>query len=361
MKEMASAEARDASDPCRRRWYRNPRVVKKARPSRIDATLATLYAGRVTTTRHATDEPQTAPAVLMVRPAHFAANPETSASNFFQSAGGGEDVTARAQQEFDALAVRLGAAGVRVLAFAGRSEAALPDEVFPNNWLSLHADGTAVVYPLLAANRRPERRLALLDELRRAGYRIDRVVDLTALEQRGQYLEGTGSLVLDRSNRIAYAALSPRTHRQALAEFGRLLGYEIVSFDTADRAGRPVYHTNVLMSVGGDFAAICSAAIRDGRERQRVLESLAATGREIIELTPDQMHAFAGNLLALRGAETPVIALSAAAHASLLASQRAALAAHGELVTADLSTIERFGGGSVRCMLTEITCPGGDD
>ena len=168
-------------------------------------------------------EPQTADAVLMVRPAHFARNAETAASNFFQHSAADESVSAlRAQREFDSLALALAGAGVRVHQFAGQQGAALPDEVFPNNWLSLHADGTAVLYPMLAPSRRLERRRDILDALvDSCGYRIDQVIDLTGLEKRGEYLEGTGSLVLDRANRVAYACLSPRTHVNALAELAR--------------------------------------------------------------------------------------------------------------------------------------------
>ncbi len=184
-------------------------------------------------------EPQTSHAVLMVRPAHFAANAETAGSNHFQRhAGGGVEVAARAAREFDALAVALAAAGVRVHAFAGRTDEALPDEVFPNNWLSLHADGTAVLYPMLAPSRRRERRADVLDALRSEhGYRISRVLDLTTLETGGGFLEGTGSVVLDRTNRVAYACLSPRTRPDSLAAFGRELGYDTLAFDAADARG----------------------------------------------------------------------------------------------------------------------------
>ncbi len=300
------------------------------------------------------DEPHTASAVLMIRPAHFGANPETAASNFFQGSEIIDAAASRAQREFDALALRLAAAGVRVHQFAGQSGERLPDEVFTNNWLSLHADGTAVLYPLLAPNRRRERRPELLDALRTDGYLIERVVDLTPLERRGLFLEGTGSLVLDHGARVAYACLSPRTHADALAEFGRALGYEAVPFDAVDRAGRAVYHTNVLLAIGSRFAAVCSAAIAAPR-REQVLERLAAGGREIVDLTFEQLHSFAGNMLEVRGRDGgAVIALSATAFGSLDAGQIERLRAQGELVTANINTIESVGGGSVRCMLAEV-------
>jgi hypothetical protein len=300
---------------------------------------------------------QTADAVLMIRPAHFAANPETAASNRFQaSARTDRDVAARAAREFDGLAVALAAAGVRVHAFAGARDAGLPDEVFPNNWVSFHEDGTAVLYPLLAPSRRRERRPELVDALRGHGYRVTRVVDLTALEEKQQYLEGTGSIVLDRVDRVAYACRSPRTHDAALAEFGRELGYETHAFDAADRDGHAIYHTNVLLSIGTRFAVLCTRALRDADERRRVVERLAAH-RELIDLDFEQLHSFAGNVLELRAGDSPVIALSAAALASLHPAQRGALESHGELVVADVPTIERVGGGSVRCMLAEVALP----
>jgi hypothetical protein len=303
-------------------------------------------------------EPQTARAVLMVRPAQFGSNAETAGSNFFQRGGDGADVAHRARHEFDALALALAAAGVRVHQFAGSRSAALPDEVFPNNWLSLHADGTAVLYPLLAPNRRAERRRDVLDALAGScGYRVERVVDLTELEARGEYLEGTGSLVLDRARRVAYACLSPRTHPNALAEFARTLGYETVPFTAVDAAGRPIYHTNVVLSLGTRFAVLCAEAIPEAAERRALVKRLESSGREIIDLTRAELESFAANLLELDGAHGPVIALSAAALAALAPAKRRALERYGRLVPADVATIERIGGGSVRCMLAEVALP----
>jgi hypothetical protein len=303
-------------------------------------------------------EAQTTGAVLMVRPAHFGSNDETAGSNFFQrSSAGIADAALRALREFDALALALADAGVRVHQFAGQRTPALPDEVFPNNWLSLHADGTAVLYPMLAANRRRERRRDVLEALvDSCGYRIDRIVDLTGLEAREHYLEGTGSLVLDRERHVAYACRSPRTHSGALAEFARVLRYEVVTFAATDAAG-PIYHTNVVMSLGTRFAALCTRAIPDAVQRRTVVERLQASGRQLIELRAEELASYAGNLLELAGAAGPVIALSAAALASLAAPTRRLLERHGDLVTADISTIEHIGGGSVRCMLAEVALP----
>ena len=300
-------------------------------------------------------ERQASGTVLMVRPAHFAANAETAGSNFFQSGAAADDAVAeRARRELDALATSLAAAGVRVIELAGAAHDALPDEVFPNNWLSLHADGTAVLYPLLAPNRRRERRANVLDLLRGEGvFAPRRVLDLTPLERDGVYLEGTGSLVLDRVRRVAYACLSARTHPQALADFGRALDYELVPFAAADRNGRAIYHTNVLLSIGTRFAVLCSAAVA-APQRAALVERLVASGREVIDLTFEQLHAFAGNVLELEGRGGPVIALSKTALESLTAAQKKTLEGYGELVAADIGTIERCGGGSVRCMLAEV-------
>lgn len=304
-------------------------------------------------------EPQTARAVLMVRPAQFGSNAETAGSNFFQrSAADSGDAALRAQHEFDALALGLANAGVRVHQFAGQRGAAAPDEVFPNNWLSTHADGTAVLYPMLAPSRRRERRRDILEALvDSCGYRIERVVDLTGLEARGEYLEGTGSLVLDRARRVAYACLSPRTTGAALEAFARELHYEIVPFAAVDAAGRAIYHTNVVLSLGARFAALCTAAIADTQQRRSVVARLEASGREIVDLSGAELESFAGNVLELAGASGPVIALSAAALESLTPSTRRAFERHGRLVPADVGTIERLGGGSVRCMLAEVVLP----
>jgi hypothetical protein len=305
-----------------------------------------------------TSEPQTARAVLMVRPAHFGSNAETAGSNFFQRTAEEPDAAHRAQREFDALALALAGAGVRVLQFAGQRGLAVPDEVFPNNWLSLHADGTAVLYPMLAPSRRRERRPDILAALGSAcGYRIERVVDLTHLEAQGEHLEGTGSLVLDRPRRLAYACLSPRTHVNALAAFARALAYEIVPFRAVDAAGSAIYHTNVMLSLGTRFAVLAADTIGDRAERRAVVERLAASGREVIQLTQAELAGFAANLLELAGAHGPVIALSAAALRSLAAPTRRRLERHGRLVAADVATIERIGGGSVRCMLAEVALP----
>jgi hypothetical protein len=299
--------------------------------------------------------------VLMIRPVRFFGNPQTAASNAFQSAAGlaEEEAQQRARAEFDTLAAALEAAGVRVHVVDDTPEPHTPDSLFPNNWVSMHADGTVVLYPMLAPNRRAERREDILRELsERRGFRIARIVDFTHYERQGKFLEGTGSLVLDREHRIAYACVSPRTDLDVLGDFAQQLDYDVVSFEASDANGVPIYHTNVLMCVGERFAAICSASIRED-EREAVLTTLRRTGHVIVELSFDQMNEFAGNMLELRGADgAPLVAMSSRAHASLTPEQCATIETYGgRIVAAPIPTIETLGGGSVRCMLAEVGLP----
>ena len=305
-------------------------------------------------------ERQSAAAVLMVRPARFGFNEQTAASNEFQRrpAGTADAASRAALAEFDALAQSLQSAGVQVLVGEDSPEPVKPDAVFPNNWLSLHADGTLVLYPMRAPNRRLERREALIQFVREAGgFRITRCVDLSWHEAEGRFLEGTGSLVLDRPARIAYAVRSPRTDATVLAEFAQLLDYRVVSFDACGSQGQSVYHTNVVMAVGSSFAVVCVESIPDEAQRAAVLASLHGAGREVIEITLAQMQDFAGNLLELATPRGPLIAVSARAWDALLPAQRARLEGIGQVLPARIPTIERLGGGSVRCMLAEIHLP----
>ncbi len=302
---------------------------------------------------------QCAATVLMVRPAAFGANPETAATNAFQAAGPvGADLRDEARAESDALAAALDAAGVEVLVLDDTPEPARPDACFPNNWLSLHHDGSAVLYPMLAPSRRLERREEALALVRRHGFLVRRVVDLTHFEAQGAFLEGTGSVVLDHVARVAYACRSPRTHAAPLAAFARELGYAPHAFDATGPAGEAVYHTNVLMSIGEGFAVACLEAVADERERRRLRQALEAGGREVLGLGRAAMNAFDGNLLQLATRTGGrVIALSATALAGLGADLRGRLERHGELVAVPVPVIERHGGGSVRCMLAEVFLP----
>ena len=305
---------------------------------------------------------EAARAVLMVRPEAFSRNDVTRPTNSFQSTSADDDPerTARAARaEFDNCVEMLEDHGIDVWAFPGRDSIRLPDEVFPNNWFSTHPDGTFVLYPMMAWNRREERRRDILDQLQQQarGFRIDRIVDLTHLEQHGCFLEGTGSLVIDHSNRIAYASLSPRTHVDALREFANETGYGIIPFSAQDERGHAIYHTNVMMSLGEEFAVVCLESIPEVDERVRLLLRLEQSGREVIQLRVSQLRHFCGNLLQLRSNEKRVIAMSKRALKGLDRSQLEALARHGELVAMDIDTIESFGGGSIRCMLAELLLP----
>ena len=294
--------------------------------------------------------------VLMVRPARFAFNPETAPSNAFQVAAGGDP--SLALQEFDALVRLLAHSGVEVILAEDTAVPIKPDAVFPNNWVSFHCDGTVVLYPMLAPNRRLERRDDLIEQVvREGGFRVTRTVDLCHRETEGKFLEGTGSLVLDRTHGIAYASLSPRTDLDVLGEFAQLLDYELVTFEAIGVQAQPIYHTNVLMAVGTRFAVLCGEAIVETSHRAAVLERLRATDHEVIEISRDQMLAFAGNVLELHGSDGPVIALSQGAWRGLAAAQRRRLESFGNVIAADIPVIERLGGGGVRCMLAEIHLP----
>jgi hypothetical protein len=307
-------------------------------------------------------ESQAAAAVLLVRPAAFAANPQTAGSNAFQlgqARAGPAATQAAALLEFEGLVGALRQAGVETVVVNDTASPVTPDAIFPNNWLSLHADGAAVLYPMMAANRRGERRRDVLELLSRDyGFRIERVIDLSEWEPRGQFLEGTGSMVLDRVHRVAYACLSPRTDLEVLAEAAQLLDYEAVAFTAVDGGGVPVYHTNVLMCVGADFAVLCEEAIPDAGQREAVRRRLSETGHELVPISLQQMSAFAGNMLELAGASGErLLVLSARAFESLDEPQRAALGTHCRLLVVPIPTIETTAGGSIRCMLAEIHLP----
>lgn len=300
--------------------------------------------------------------VFLVRPAAFGFNAETAATNRLQRADALSPVEARkrALGEFDAMVAALRSEGVDACVVEDTQEPAKPDAVFPNNWVSWHADGTVVLYPMQAANRRLERRREILDEVAAAsGFRIARTLDLTAHEREGRYLEGTGSLVLDHVERVAYVCRSPRTDERVLAEWCEAMGYAAEVFDAGDRDGVPLYHTNVVMGIGRGFAAIGADCLAPG-DRGRVLARLAASGRELIELSRAEIEAFAGNLLELGAwdealGDCSVLVLSATARASLAPARYARLAACVDSVLpVPVPTIERLGGGSVRCMLCEV-------
>ena len=305
---------------------------------------------------------QSAAAVLMVRPACFGFNPQTAGSNAFQHTEGDGLKTSAASQslalrEFDAVSGALRAAGIRVLIAADTPSPVKPDAIFPNNWVSFHHDGTVALYPMLAENRRLERREDILRQVvREGGFRVSRTVDFTHHEAQGKYLEGTGSLVLDRVHGVAYACASPRTDLGVLGDFAQQLDYELVNFDALDADGRPIYHTNVVMAVGSSFAIVCGESMH-AKHRAAVIARLHNTGHDILDISRAQMLKFAGNALELAPAEGRILVLSSTALESLTAGQQTQLARHAKLVSVDIPHIETVGGGGVRCMLAEIHLP----
>src|ERR1700676_4123160 len=310
---------------------------------------------------HSDQEPQSARAVLMVRPASFGFNPQTAASNAFQQSAdspGGDEAQRLVLTEFDGLAKALQHAGVEVLIAPDTPRPAKPDAIFPNNWVTFHFDGTVALYPMLAPNRRSERREEILEQVVREGrFHVSRTVDLTHREAEGKFLEGTGSLVLDRAHRVAYASLAPRTDLDVLGEFAQLLDYELVTFEAQGAAAQPVYHTNVVMAIGTRFAVVCGEAIAQPSHREAVFNRLRAAGHDIVDITQRQMFEFAGNLLELAPAGGRVIALSTRGGRGLGTAQRRVLESHADVIPAAIPTIERIGGGGVRCMLAELHLP----
>lgn len=304
-----------------------------------------------------TSDPATSNSVLMVRPAAFGFHAEAAETNVFAGAAG-KDAHEQALREFDEVVERLSRAGIEVLILDDAPQPPRPDAIFPNNWVSFHADGTLVLYPMATEARRIERNLDGLTALLEAtGFAVRKMVDLSFHERHGHYLEGTGSLVLDRPARRAFASLGPRTDAVVIADFDDRLDYSTLVFDARDRSGRPIYHTNVLLTFGSRFAVLCTDTVAP-EYRELLKDEIEASGREIVEVDFDQLQQFACNLIELRGRDgQPLIALSSAALASFTPAQRRTLERFGELIDAAIPTIEAVGGGSLRCMLADIHLP----
>ncbi|MFC5684402.1 citrulline utilization hydrolase CtlX [Flavobacterium sp. MAHUQ-51] len=304
---------------------------------------------------------QVANSILMIRPVAFRMNEQTIVNNHFQkelremlpSA-----VNAKAQQEFDAFVEKLRAVGVNVVVVDDLLETDTPDSIFPNNWVSFHENGDVVLYPMFAENRRAERREDVLDIIEQKGFVIENIVDFTSAEEENMFLEGTGSMILDRANAKAYCALSPRANEELFIEFCEDFDCAPVIFEayhTVDGKKELVYHTNVMMSIGEHFAVICADMIEDKKERKMVLDNLRADGKEIILINEKQVNQFAGNLLEVSSADDKrFIVMSNAALESLNANQKKQLEKYGTILNVDLHTIETCGGGSARCMMAEI-------
>lgn len=293
--------------------------------------------------------------VLLIRPASFGYNTETAESNSFQRNISLDDCNKSALTEFDAFAEALRKEGVNVIIADDTQSPAKPDAIFPNNWISFHEDGHIVLYPMQAENRRTERRNEIIETLRHS-FSVTSVIDLTHYEKQGRYLEGTGSVVFDHKSRLAYASRSPRTDEVVLQDLCSKLGYTPFIFSASDRIGKPVYHTNVLMTIGDKFAIACMDAVSEN-DRDKLERSLSKE-LELITISLDQMEQFAGNMMQLQSLNgANILVMSRKAYSSLNRTQLLKLQAYTGLLPVDISTIETIGGGSARCMIAEIFLP----
>ena len=304
--------------------------------------------------------------ILMIRPVAFRMNEQTAVNNYFQEDLDikNQTINERAQKEFDDFVLVLTEKGVNVVVVEDLKENDTPDSIFPNNWVSFHKSGTVVVYPMFAENRRRERRADIFDILEEKGYVINDIMDYTSAEDEGIFLEGTGSILKDRVNQKAYCALSERANEELFIEYCEDFDCFPVIF-TANQSvnGKrmPIYHTNVMMAMAENFAVICSDTIDDKKERKNVLDHLRNDGKEIITITEQQMHHFAGNMLQVIGADDQrFMVMSSAAYNSLNANQIKAIKAHCGIIHSSLETIETCGGGSARCMMAEVFLPKGN-
>ncbi len=302
--------------------------------------------------------------ILMIRPASFRMNEETAVNNYFQSDTQLDPrmVVKAAQREFDEFVALLRANGVNVIVVEDIKENDTPDALFPNNWISMHEDGKVGLYPMFAENRRRERREDILDVLEENGFEISEVIDYSSAEEEEVFLEGTGSLILDRENDIAYCALSDRADEELLIEFCEDFEYTPIIFgayQSADNKRLPIYHTNVMMCVADRFAVICLDSIDDKKERKAVKEQLKSNGKTIVAITEKQMHEFAGNMLQVKAKNGPALVMSDRAYRSLQPDQIKTLESFGPIIHPKLDIIETCGGGSARCMMAEIFLPQG--
>ncbi len=300
---------------------------------------------------------QTTSHLLMIKPVRFDFNAETAVNNSFQQASGDKAVAEKATHEFERFVTVLTNAGVDVTVVNDTTEPHTPDSVFPNNWISFHDDGSVFLYPMFAVNRRLERKPHVLEAIHNK-FQVTNTIDLTYYETQQLFLEGTGSMVLDRTHQIAYACLSPRTAPEILNDWASKSGYKIVSFVSVDNNNAPIYHTNVMMCVADSYAVICLDSIPDQSEREQVIQNLTVSGKEIINISFEQMTRFAGNMLQVENKEGQrYIVMSSQAFHSLTAEQISRIQTHNPVLHADIKTIETSGGGSARCMMAEIFLP----
>lgn len=303
---------------------------------------------------------QTTNHILMVRPAHFGYNEQTAESNVFQTRDTKKtaaEIEAAARAEFDEFVRRLREAGVTVHVAEDSVAPVKTDAVFPNNWVTFHADGTVVTYPMLSENRRLERDENILEQLKQL-FAVNHRVHLETYELEQLFLEGTGSMILDREHRIVYACVSPRTDPQLLDLFCHKMGYTALLFQAVDQEGVDIYHTNVMMALGETFVVICMDSIPNAGERAQLLASFERTGKEVIAISFGQMMSFAGNMLQVRNDRGEgILVMSEQAYRSLRPEQVHRLKKHTLLLYSPIDTIETFGGGSARCMMAEIFLP----
>ncbi|WP_353104023.1 citrulline utilization hydrolase CtlX [Myroides odoratus] len=302
--------------------------------------------------------------ILMIRPVAFRMNEQTAVNNYYQKVLDNltpATVNAKAQQEFDAFVEKLRAVGVQVTVVDDTVDPDTPDSIFPNNWISFHESGEVVLYPMFAENRRLERREDILDILEEQGFEINDIWDYTSAEEDDLFLEGTGNLLLDRTNEIAYCALSPRADEGLVIEFCEDFEMNPVifeAFQTVDGERKNIYHTNVMMCLGDTFAVICADTIDDKQERKIVLNHLKESGKEVVLITEDQVNNFAGNMLQILGAnDEKYLVMSTQAYNSLTDGQIKTLEKHAKILHSSLDTIEACGGGSARCMMAEVFLP----
>ncbi len=310
---------------------------------------------------------QTTDTLLMIRPVNFRMNEETAVNNYYQRVLEGitaDEIRERSRNEFDAFVAVLRNAGVQVIVMEDTSEPETPDSIFPNNWVSFHSDGRVGLYPMYAVNRRLERRKDILDSLEESfGFSISSIEDLSGYEDKGLFLEGTGSMVLDRENKLAYAAISERTDVKVFQEFCDRFDYQPIffkAFQTVDGQRLPIYHTNVMMCVADQFVVICADSIDDPAERSNVLASFEKAKKEVIYISEEQKHRFAGNMLQVQShedASKKYLVMSEAAFTSLNDSQIKTIQKYCPILHSSLDTIEALGGGSARCMMAEVFLP----
>jgi len=304
---------------------------------------------------------QLASNLLMIRPCHFFSNPQTADSNKFQGRSrlSDKELQEAALNEFDALVSKLRQVNMNVCVFEDTLNPITPDSVFPNNWVSFHSNGTVVLYPMEAENRRLERRLDIIETLKEEhGFDVKKIIDMSYLEDKQQYLEGTGSMILDHVNKIAYACLSSRTHKKALLDFSKKMGFSPIPFCAKDASGSNVYHTNVIMSLGEKIAVLCEDAIPIYSEKKQVKDSIQRTGHEIINISLDQMKSFAGNVLeVISSSNEHLMLMSERAEKSLSKKQKSTIEKYCRIISSPIQNIEDSAGGSVRCMIAEISLP----